>query len=131
MADEWLVAIDQWKSGASAPRYSRPHLWLQPSFPTYNQATFRLSPYLIEKLVSYRTAAILTAVLVAGIFVLPNITWAVFLPALKQGLDPIPGYERLLLDFTVFCDTWRFPFALPILAAPLSFAALSGKSRAS
>jgi len=80
---------------------------------------------------SYKTAAILSAVLIGGIFVLPNLIWAVFLPSLKQGLpNPIPGYERLLLDFTVFCDTWRFPFALPIIATPITIVAFT-KSRPS
>ena len=80
----------------------------------------------------YRTAALLTVVLIGGIFVVPNVVWAVFLPSLKQGLpNPIPGYERILLEFAVFCDTWRFPFALPIVAAPFSFAALTTKPRSS
>jgi hypothetical protein len=83
-----------------------------------------------KELVRYRTAAVLTAVLVGGIFVLPNIVLAVFLPSLKQGLPgPVPGYEKLLLEFTAFCFTWRLPFALPILAAPFSIAALTSKPR--
>jgi hypothetical protein len=71
--------------------------------------------------VSYRTAAILTAVLVGGIFVLPNVVLDVLIvPSLKQGFpDPVPGYELLLLQFTSFCMTWRLPFALPIIAAPV------------
>ena len=78
----------------------------------------------------YRTAAILSVVLIGGIFVLPNVVWAVFLPSLKLGLpNPIPGYERLLLEFAVFCDTWRFPFAFPIIAAPVTLAAFTSKSR--
>jgi hypothetical protein len=82
--------------------------------------------------VRYRTAALLTVVLIGGIFVLPNVVWAVFLPTLKQGLpNPIPGYERLLLEFAVFCDTWRFPFALPIVAAPFACAAFTTKAQSS
>jgi len=83
--------------------------------------------------VRYRTAAILTAVLIGGIFVLPNVVLTALInPSLKQGFpDPVPGYELLLLQFTSFCFTWRLPFALPIIAAPLSIAALSGKPRSS
>jgi len=85
------------------------------------------------ELVRYRTAAILTAALVGAIFVLPNVVLAVLInPSLKQGFpDPVPGYELLLLQFTSFCFTWRLPFALPVVGAPFSIAALSGKSRSS
>ena len=81
---------------------------------------------------SYRTAAIVTVALVLGIFVLPNVVIAVFLPSLTKGVSgPLPGYEQLLLEFTAFCCTWRLPFALPIIAAPFSIAALSSKPRPS
>ena len=58
----------------------------------------------------YRSAAILTAVLIGGIFVLPNVVLTALInPSLKQGFpDPVPGYELLLLQFTSFCFTWRF-----------------------
>jgi hypothetical protein len=49
-------------------------------------------------------------------FVLPALIWAVFLPSLKQGLlNPIPGYERALLETAVFCDSWKWLLALPVL----------------
>jgi hypothetical protein len=82
--------------------------------------------------VRYRSAALLTVVLIGGIFVVPNVVLAVYLPSLKQGFpDPVPGYEQLLLQFTAFCMTWRLPFALPIVAAPFSIAALTTKPRSS
>ncbi len=69
----------------------------------------------------FKTAAIWSAVLVAvtaGMFALPAAVWAVFLPSLKQGLpDPIPGYERVLLEVAVFCTTWKWMLAL--IALPM------------
>ena len=80
----------------------------------------------------YRTAAILTAALVAAFFVLPHVVIVVLLPPLSQGATgAIPGYAQPLLEFTALCYSWRIPFAFPIVAAPFSIAALSGKSRAS
>jgi hypothetical protein len=71
--------------------------------------------------VRHKTAAIWSAVLVAvtaGMFALPAAVWAVFLPSLKQGLpDPIPDYERILLEVAVFCGTWKWMLA--ILALPI------------
>jgi hypothetical protein len=49
-------------------------------------------------------------------FVLPALIWAVFLPSLKQGFpNPIPGYERALLETAIFCDRWKWLLALPVL----------------
>jgi hypothetical protein len=74
-----------------------------------------------DGLVRYKTAAIWSAVLVvvtAGMFALPAAVWAVFLPSLKQALpDPIPGYERVLLEVAVFCG--RVKWMLAILALPI------------
>lgn len=69
----------------------------------------------------YRTAALLSAGLVvvtAGMFGLSAAVWALFLPSLKQGLpDPIPGYERILLEVAVFCGSWKWMLA--VLALPI------------
>jgi len=63
-------------------------------------------------------------------FVLPAAVWAAFLPSLKQGLpDPIPGYERILLDIAVFCDLWRFVLALPIAAVLFTVAGFTNATR--
>jgi len=63
-------------------------------------------------------------------FVLPAAVWAAFLPSLKQGLpDPIPGYERILLEVAVFCVTWRFLLALPIAAVLFTVAGFTNATR--
>jgi hypothetical protein len=49
-------------------------------------------------------------------FVLPAVVWSAFLPSLKQGIDPTPGYERILLDVAIFCVSWKWILAL--LAPP-------------
>jgi len=80
--------------------------------------------------VRFRTAAILSVVLIGGMFVLPAAVWAAFLPSLKQGLpDPIPGYERILLEVAVFCVTWRFLLALPIAAVLFTVAGFTNATR--
>jgi hypothetical protein len=68
----------------------------------------------------YKTAAVLSAVWIAmtgGMFGLEAAARATFLPSLKQGLaDPIPAYERVLVNVFLFCGTWKWVFAL--LALP-------------
>lgn len=51
----------------------------------------------------YRTATILSIVLIGGMFAVPAVIEAVFLPSLKQGIpNPLPGYEQILLCFSRF-----------------------------
>ncbi len=70
----------------------------------------------------YRTAAISCFVLISGMFGLPAIIWAVFLPSLRQGLpDPIPAYERMLLETALFCGHWKWLLALPMIALGMLF----------
>lgn len=65
----------------------------------------------------YRRAALSCFVLVAGLFGLPAVVWSVYLPSLRQGLpNPIPMYERALLEGAVFCDVWKWLLALPLVA---------------
>jgi hypothetical protein len=76
--------------------------------------------------VRYRIAGVLSAVLIGGMFGLPAAVWAVFLPSLKQGLpNPLPGYERILLAVAVFCVSWRFLLAVPILLVLFAVAAFT------
>jgi hypothetical protein len=80
--------------------------------------------------VRFRTAAILSLVLIGGMFVLPAGVLAVFLPSLKQGLpDPIPGYERFLLEVASFFMIWRFLLALPIAAVLFTVAGFTNATR--
>jgi len=70
----------------------------------------------------YKTAAILCFVLIGGMFGEPAVVWALFLPSLEQGLpNPIPAYERILLDTAVFCGNWKWIVAIPILGLGLLF----------
>jgi hypothetical protein len=67
--------------------------------------------------VRYRTAAILSLLLIGGMFGLPEAIRAAFLPSLGQGVPaPVPGYERVLLGIAVFCFRFRWVLALPIAA---------------
>lgn len=70
----------------------------------------------------YRTAAISCFVLIGGMFGLPALIWAIFLPSLRQGLpNPLPAYERILLEIAVFCGDWKWLLAIPILGLGLLF----------
>ncbi len=55
----------------------------------------------------YRTAAILSVVLIGGMFVLPAAVKDILLPSLEQGVI-IPLYERILLGLSVFCLSFRY-----------------------
>jgi len=62
-----------------------------------------------------RTVGISCFVLIGAMFVVPALIWAVFLPSLKQGLpNPIPGYERALLETAVFCGRWKWVLLIPV-----------------
>ena len=76
----------------------------------------------------YKTAAILCFGVIVGMFGFP----AIFLPSLKQGLpDPIPFYERILLEIAFFCVHWKWVLALPTVGLGLLFtiAGFTSKSR--
>ncbi len=77
----------------------------------------------------FRTAGILSVVLIGGMFCLPAAVSAVFLPSLNQGL-PVPGYERILLGLAEFCGRFRWFLALPIVTVLFTFAAISYELRA-
>lgn len=64
----------------------------------------------------FRTAAILSAVLVGGmLFIFPALIESTFLPSLRQGIpNPVPGYEQILLALALSCHEWRW------LLAPLT-----------
>ena len=71
----------------------------------------------------YRGAALSCFVLVAGLFGLPAVVWAVYLPSLRQGLpNPIPLYEKALLETAVFCDVWKWLLALPLVGVGIVLA---------
>lgn len=72
----------------------------------------------------YRTAAILSVVLIGGMFGLPAVAMAVLRPAMEQGV-PIPIYERILFAVAEFCLTFRWLLALPILSVLFTVAAFS------
>lgn len=77
----------------------------------------------------YRTAAMLSVLLIGGMFAIPPVIMAVFLPSLNQGIpDPLPGYEHVLLAVAAFFLTWRFVLALPIALVLFTVAAFTSAS---
>jgi hypothetical protein len=79
--------------------------------------------------VRYRTAAMLSVVLIGGMFAVPAAIMAVFSPSLSQGIpDPLPGYEHVLLAVAAFFLTWRFVLALPIALVLFTIAAFTSAS---
>jgi type II secretory pathway component PulF len=80
--------------------------------------------------VRFRTAAILTVVLIGGMFGLPAAVLAVFPLSLNEGLpNPVPGYEQILLSTTDFCGRFRWVLALPIVVVLFTVAAFTNPSR--
>lgn len=78
----------------------------------------------------YRTAAVLSVVLIGGMFVVPSAIMAFLLPSLNQGIpDPLPGYEQVLLAVAAFFLTWRFLLALPIAFLLFTVAAFTSASK--
>jgi len=72
--------------------------------------------------VRYRTLAVSCFLLLGAMFAVPAAIWAVFLPSLKQGLpDPIPVYERVLLEVAVFCGSWKWLLLLPLVGLGTAF----------
>jgi len=72
------------------------------------------------------------SLLIGGMFAVPSIIWAVFLPSLKQGLpDPIPAYERILLSIAVFCGIWKWLLPIPTAVVLFTVAAFTSASNAS
>lgn len=59
-----------------------------------------------------RTAAVLAVILIGGLFAYPATLRAFLFPVLR---DPIPGYQRILLEFDMFLLSWRFILLVPIL----------------
>ena len=71
--------------------------------------------FVLEKDVRYKTLAISCFVLLFTMFAVPAAIWAMFLPSLKQGLpNPIPDYEKLLLEFAIFVSRWKWFLAVPL-----------------
>lgn len=67
---------------------------------------------------------------IGAMFLFPAVIMAVFLPSLKLGLpNPIPFYERVLLETAVFCMRWRFILLFPIIGASFTVAAFSREWR--
>lgn len=80
----------------------------------------------------YRTAGTLSVVLIGGMFAIPAVIEAVFLPTLKHGTSsPLPGYEQIPLAVAAFCIGWRFVLAIPIALGLFTVAAFTSSSGAS
>jgi hypothetical protein len=78
----------------------------------------------------FKTAAILSAVLVGGVlFIFPAVVEAVYLPSLRQGVpNPIPEYEANLLGAALFCHRFRWFLAPLTVLVLFVVAAFTGKS---
>ena len=77
---------------------------------------------------SYRTAAILSVVLVGGMFAVSFATMAAAGRVMEHGVE-IPGYERAFLGFGFFVAQFKWVLAMPIFAVLFLLAACTSKSR--
>jgi hypothetical protein len=65
----------------------------------------------------YKTAAILSAIVIGVFFGFPAAVEAVFLPSLRLGIPkPVPGYERLLLGAASVCREYGVLVVPPLVA---------------
>ena len=85
-------------------------------------------------LVRFRTAAVLSAVLVGGVlFIFPAVVEAIYLPSLRQGVpNPIPEYEANLLGIALFFHRYRWllaPLTIPVLFLIAAFTSRSAVRR--
>lgn len=72
----------------------------------------------------YRTVAILCFALIVGMFVAPSVILSVF-PSLNHKISrPIPAYEEILLQVSLFCLSFRWLLLLPTVGLGVSFAIL-------
>ena len=76
---------------------------------------------------SFKAAAILSAVVIVAMFILPGVVVSTIIPPLLQQNLPVPLYDRLLIGFAEFCETWRFLLILPIIAGLFTTAVFTSK----
>ncbi len=74
-----------------------------------------------------RTAAILSIVLIGGMFVFPRVILSLF-PSLGQGANTRPYYEHLLISLTLFCIDFKWVLALPIALTLFTVAAFTNRT---
>jgi hypothetical protein len=79
--------------------------------------------------VRYKTAAVLSVVLIGGMFGLPVAVKGLLLPSLVHGITPIPVYERLLLAVSFFCLRFSWLLALPIAVTLFAVAIFTNAMR--
>jgi len=78
----------------------------------------------------FRTAAILSVVLVGGMFVIPILMEHVALAYVAQGVKTIPFYVRILFGIGAFCASFRVLLALPTVAILFTIAIFSSQAQA-
>ena len=76
----------------------------------------------------FRTAAILSVVLVGGMFVAPIAMRHVALAYLAQGVKTIPPYQRIFFGIGAFCASFRVVLAIPILAILFTIATFTNQA---
>ena len=74
----------------------------------------------------YRTAAILSIVLIGSMFGLPDAIRAAFVPSLESLQTPVPSYERVLLEVAFFCLRVRWLLALPMAVIVVALFSVAG-----
>jgi len=79
--------------------------------------------------VSFRTAAILSVVLVGGMFMMPHAGYAVAQWYVEHPVE-IPLYARLFLGVSSFFASFRILLALPTVAVLFTIAIFTSQARA-
>jgi hypothetical protein len=77
----------------------------------------------------FRTAAILSVVLVGGMFATSIAGGALARWHLGRGDVEIPNYERMYFGIAALCSSFRVLLAIPIVSVLLTIAAFTNQAR--
>jgi hypothetical protein len=77
----------------------------------------------------FRTAAILSVVLVGGMFATSIAGGALARWHLGRGELEIPNYERMFFGIAAFCSSFRVLLAIPIVSVLFTIATFTNQAR--
>ncbi len=76
--------------------------------------------------VRYRTAAVVSVLMIAVMFGLPAVVKVSLLPRLS---NPVPFYDQVILNVALFCLRWQLLLVPPIIGLLFTIATFTRESR--
>ncbi len=74
----------------------------------------------------YRTAAVVSVLMIAVMFGLPAVVKVSLLPRLS---NPVPFYDQVILNVALFCLRWQLLLVPPIIGLLFTIATFTRESR--